>query len=940
MTKKHEPGMAYDMKKLNKVFAFLSVLLLVTVGWVFLDDYLRPWKKVQIEAQSIKRAKLQTKIDAANKKIDSKKLAKLEEELSEQKQNLSQKNKQIEIAQEKITQIKGKLKAENIVNGVLNADVGEMQFKYETAHDKHQVNADDLFKKMRKLKVEFVASRDRLKQYQGEEKAAKKNLLNLSFEVNKSKAEITKLVGSRDLLVAAKEGAKTLDNPIWLLRNAPIIDYLDPTLKISQIVVHKVKDDRYFVQVPKVDRCITCHSFINQTGYEDQANPFKTHPKLDLMVGMDSPHPMKEMGCTSCHGGEGHRVNDFNAAAHTPNDKKQEAEWVKKYHWHAPHKIPQPMYRLKDTEASCIKCHQGVEFIPEGKIVNEGYRNIEKFGCYSCHKIKGFEHRRKRAPSLKKITAKINKEFFKNWVWSPKAFNKHSKMPSYFNQDNNKKPEFMKKNMAEVNAMADYIWSISKNYKSKYKYSRGNANKGKELLGEVGCTACHGIEGLEEQSKKIGAYAGPYLTGMGSKIKNPDWLVTWLMEPNHFSPDTIMPSFRLTKREANNITAYLLSLKNEKFERLKFEPMDKKERDDILLTYLQTFDTHASAKAELAKMSDVERTLELGRRSVGKYGCYGCHAITGLEKATGLGTNLSEEGSKPVTQFSFGHVKIDHDRRAWIFNHLKNPRQWDIGVDKSFKDLLIMPNFDMSEKEAESITTVLLGMVSDQIPLEGQKRLNEYETVVATGMKVANKFNCIGCHQIDGEFGDILKYYEDEDINAGPPRLVGEGHRVQADWFYHFLNNVTEIRPWLTVRMPSFNLSSDERNKIVAMFQAESKMNTFEEKSEKISWLRGEKRGAIALWKSYDCASCHTQGFNNDEPSAPNLANARDRLRESWIRKWLRNPGAILPGTTMPNFWEDGEATDDDIFGGDVDRQINALTKYVLEIAQKKKQKK
>ena len=41
----------------------------------------------------------------------------------------------------------------------------------------------------------------------------------------------------------------------------------------------------------------------------------------------------------------------------------------------------------------------------------------------------------------------------------------------------------------------------------------------------------------------------------------------------------------------------------------------------------------------------------------------------------------------------------------------------------------------------------------------------------------------------------------------------------------------------------------------------------------------------------------------------------------------------------MPNFWEDGEATDESIFGGDVDRQINALTKYVLEIADKKKQK-
>ena len=83
--------MAYEMKKLNKVFAFLSVLLLVTVGWVFLDDYLRPWKKVQIEAQNIKRKKLQVKIDAANKKINTENLEKLEKQFLIEKENLSKK---------------------------------------------------------------------------------------------------------------------------------------------------------------------------------------------------------------------------------------------------------------------------------------------------------------------------------------------------------------------------------------------------------------------------------------------------------------------------------------------------------------------------------------------------------------------------------------------------------------------------------------------------------------------------------------------------------------------------------------------------------------------------------------------------------------------------------------------------------------------------------
>ena len=65
-----EPGMAYNMQKLHKVFAFLSVLFLITVFWVFLDDYSRPWKKVQLDAMQIKRGKLEAKIAQEKKSVN------------------------------------------------------------------------------------------------------------------------------------------------------------------------------------------------------------------------------------------------------------------------------------------------------------------------------------------------------------------------------------------------------------------------------------------------------------------------------------------------------------------------------------------------------------------------------------------------------------------------------------------------------------------------------------------------------------------------------------------------------------------------------------------------------------------------------------------------------------------------------------------------------
>ncbi|EQC47023.1 cytochrome C [Bacteriovorax sp. BSW11_IV] len=934
MSKKNEPGMAFNMDKLNKVFAFFSVALLITVVWVFLDDYIRPWKAIQVEAMKIKKSKLAGQVAEEEKTIDKDKVADLEKKIEEAKANVASKKETIDQITDELEQILKHIKEETIINGRLNSQVAALTFKWENAHSHHKANAGDLFKKLREEKRLFAESKDRMKALQAQEKTKNKAIAAEKSDLTTLEKELTGITMKLDLLQKAE--SKLALNPLFALRNAPFVDFLDPTVKIHQIVLENITDDRYFQHVPKVDRCITCHTFIDQEGYEDQPNPHKTHPKLDMMVGANSTHPMKKFGCTTCHGGEGHRVTNFNSAAHIPQNEEQKAEWIQKYHWHAPHKVPIEMFKKQHSEAGCVKCHTETQYLPGATALNEGRRNIEKFGCYACHKIEGWEHKRKPGPSLEKIAAKVDKEFFKNWVWDPKSFNKHAKMPSFFMQMNNtKKDEFIKKNIAEVNAIAEFIYDKSKPYKPFMKYSGGNSEKGKELVKSVGCMACHGVDDFAPESKKVNAHAGPFLTGIGSKV-DADWLVSWLKKPSHYQEDTIMPSFRLTDREANDITAYLMSMKNKKFESLKFEDMSKELRDELLVEYFSAFDTEEVAKKKLASMSDRERTLELGYRSVGKYGCYSCHSIEGFDGRAPIGPELTKVGSKPLTQFGFSHeYDVEKSRDGWIKAHLINPRRWDNGVDKPFKDLLRMPNFDMSEKEAETITTALLGQVADKVPLSGVKRLDAREAVVAEGMKVVQKFNCVGCHQIDGMFGDIVNMYPD-DINEAPPRLVGEGHRVQADWFHFFLNNVYKIRPWLNVRMPSFVLSNDERNKIVAMFQAKAGQETFEENYETVKWLPGEREGAVKLFKSLDCASCHTTGFNKEDPTAPNLHFAKRRLRASWIKKWLHDPQKILPGTVMPSFWENGESTDTEVFGGDAEKQINALTKYLLEIGEDK----
>lgn len=931
---KREPGMAYDTKVLNKIFAVLSVSFLLVTIWMFFDDYIRPWKAVQVKALDIEKQKIQEQIKEIDGSIDGAKLKEVKAKIAQAEKDVAAKQADIDKVNEDLTEIQRKIYVQNMINGVNGSQAAAYQFKYEHALiEKHFEQAKELKVKFDDFKRKEVEGKDALKGYQADEVTAQTKLNG--FMKNKTMAEkdLKDMFASKELMLMSMAG--TEKSPVWALRNSPFVDFLDPTIKIRQHVIRNATDDFYFQQMPKIDRCTTCHVFADKPGYEDQPNPYKTHPKIDtLAVGVNSAHPIKEFGCTSCHGGVGDRVNDFNAPAHIPQNAEQAKLWKEKYHWHTPHKVPQPMLPLQYTEGMCIKCHQGVDRIPTADKLNKGRELVENYGCYGCHKIEGWQHHKKPGPSLLKVSGKVSKEWIKNWIWSPKSFNPKSKMPSYFNQANNSHPEFKAKNMSEVNAMAEYIYRTSRDYKPFQKYAGGNANAGKELIQTVGCVGCHMVEGIDDKWNDLKQRKGTYLTGTGSKV-DPDWLVSWLKKPSHYQEDTIMPSFRLSDTEANDIASYLLSLKNGQFAELEFPEINKDLRDEILVNdYFSAFETVVAAKSKLEKMSDDERTMELAKRSINKYGCYSCHNIKGFEgDLPQIGPELTKEGSKPVEQFGFGQQhQVPHTRQGWLTQHLKLPSIWDIGVPKPFKDLNKMPNFYLSDDEIQSIVLVLLGQVSDKVPLIGMKNLNANEKFYEEGMRVANRYNCYGCHKIDGIGGKLSEAYEDQ--NYGPPYLTKEGLRVKTDWLYDFLKNVHPIRPYVKARMPSFNFTHDELNKLVFGFTAGAGQNAFDA-PVRIEWEPGEKEAAQKIWNELACTTCHTGGFTKEPAQAPNLHYAKKRLREEFMEAWIANPASFMPYTSMPAFWDDGSGNlipaVEGVLDNDPKRQIRAIRKLVQE---------
>ncbi len=541
-------------------------------------------------------------------------------------------------------------------------------------------------------------------------------------------------------------------------------------------------------------------------------------------------------------------------------------------------------------------------------------------------------------------------------------------MPQFWDVRIDESEELLRRNNVEGNAVVAYL--VEKSAQEDYPAPPpGDMEDGRGLFETVGCMACHrvgeddrGIEGLANAAHRT---YGPNLQGTGSKV-NAGWLYTWVRNPKAYWPETNMPRLRLTDQEAADITAYLMTLTSDEFMDRPRPEMDAELRDSIAMDYLRDRMTVKQAEETLAEMSDRERTLYLGERTIFRSGCFGCHMIPGFETTMPIGTELTEEGSKLVDRldFAFLHDEIPHTLPAWVYQKLMEPRIFDKDKEKLPWDLLRMPKFHFAPEEADALVTAVLSFTKEEVPAKAQRLLTADEAFVERGRRLVRDSNCRGCHVLGDRGGDIravkaaqLQAIAEEDVFGefdpaaiaddavalSPPLLyneaadIGEGSRVQSHWLHEFLRDPSDrIRPWLEIRMPTFDFTEEELNTLTHYFASLDLVPYPFEPRAKIEPQM--VRAGADLFDKWDCVACHVVAgqLPNQPPTnmAPDLAKAHERLRPGWIRRWLQNPARIQPGTRMPqNFPENAaENAFPDILGGEQQAQIDAVTQYLLTL--------
>lgn len=96
------------------------------------------------------------------------------------------------------------------------------------------------------------------------------------------------------------------------------------------------------------------------------------------------------------------------------------------------------------------------------------------------------------------------------------------------------------------------------------KDAAGDAERGRRLLAQYQCGACHTIPGVAS----AGGTLAPSLQSFGKRsyiagrvANRPDLLMCWIVQPQAVVPGTRMPSMGVSSADARDMAAYLLELK-------------------------------------------------------------------------------------------------------------------------------------------------------------------------------------------------------------------------------------------------------------------------------------------------------------------------------------------------------------------------------------------
>lgn len=449
----------------------------------------------------------------------------------------------------------------------------------------------------------------------------------------------------------------------------------------------------------------------------------------------------------------------------------------------------------------------------------------------------------KIGPSLRHVASKLTPQTTANMIKNPQEARPGSRMPQIFGlvghlseKTAQLRTEFEE---IEIAGIVAYLSSRSRALPQSpiselsLDTSAGKLNDrdpievGRILFQTQGCLACHRHREFPQATSDF----GPDLSDLGRRLAPETgraWLRLWLSSPQAISPATRMPQpqfrtdawiYRLfdkgdgshsdtkppaTQQIIEALIAFLLSNESLAEPAEQLQPtFDQHSLDDAVLEYmsadlpvekarqivesgvtvgeLSQYSLQVSEELSelLGKPTQEKKLRYVGRKAIGRYGCYGCHSISGFEAWPSIGPSLSQFGSKASALLDFGAVtegflktregceiqqraktplekhlaSFDVLRRdTWLWLKLISPRAFDFKAVEA-KPILQhsrMGRFPLSGEQRQAIMAYILGLEGHSVPAKYDPYTPSRQ-VLASGREIIERHGCDRCHALRPE---------------------------------------------------------------------------------------------------------------------------------------------------------------------------------------------